>query len=252
MCGRYTYALTNWPKVWRDFLGDDSFFVAERTWNVAPTRKVAVVRINPESKKKELVQLTWGLIPSWAKDASIAANLINARGETAATKPAFRAAFKKRRCLMLTTGFYEWKDAGTKTAQPWFIRHKEMEVFAFAALWEHWKNPLQELVEIETCAIVTIQANQAMSRVHHRMPVILDPGDWNAWLDPELQDPERIQAFIKPCPDEWLQLHPVSKKVNSARNDSADLILPSEPPEQKELFDVSAPPARPTRGRGGS
>ncbi len=226
MCGRFTYAMTNWPKVWKDFLNLDSPPVLERVWNVAPTRKVPVVRLNQQTGDREFVQLVWGLVPSWAKEMSVGSQMINARGETVATKPAFRAAFRQRRCLMLSTGFYEWQHAGEKRAQPWFIRVKHLDVFAFAAIWESWTPKGQPDARIETCAIITIEANETMKRVHHRMPVILDPEDWARWLDPTNQDPERLQHFLKPCPPEWLTMHQAPLAVNNARNNSPDLIEP--------------------------
>ncbi|MEK7475267.1 MAG: SOS response-associated peptidase [Candidatus Coatesbacteria bacterium] len=239
MCGRYTFnplqGMT--PDQLRLFGGHESksvggdgmklFAGLERTWNVAPTRKVPVVRVHPTTGTRELVPMLWGLVPSWAKDLTIGSKLINARGETVAEKPAFRAAFRKRRCLMLTTGFYEWQNAGTKASRPWFIRVKDQEVFAFAGIWESWENKARpELDVIETCAIITIEANETMQQVHHRMPVILSPDDYEAWLDPARHDPTELLAFVKPCPAEWLTLHPVSTKVNNPRNDGADLIEP--------------------------
>ncbi len=236
MCGRYTYALTDWPKVWRDFLGAEAGLPLEKTWNVAPTRKVPVVRLHPETGARELRQMVWGLVPAWAKDMSIGSKLINARGETVAEKPSFRPAFKKRRCLMLSTGWYEWQDAGTKENRPWFIRVKGVEVIAFAALWETWTSKEHpEAGAVETCAIITIEANEAMAKVHHRMPVILPPEDWAAWLDPARQEPADLMAFIKACPASWIEAHPVSRKVNNARTDGPDLILPDDaPPEPQQ------------------
>lgn len=227
MCGRYTYAMTNWPKVWRDFLGGEVPMPSERTWNIAPTQKVPVVRLHPDTGVREVRSMVWGLVPSWAKDMSIGSKLINARGETVAEKPSFRAAFKARRCLMLSTGFYEWQFAGEKRAQPWFIRVKRMEVFAIAGIWETWTSKEHpEAGPIETCALITIHANEAMTHVHHRMPVILPPEDWAAWLDPSRQDPADLQSFIKPCPAEWITVHPVSKAVNSPRHNTEALVAP--------------------------
>src|SRR5688572_3072736 len=213
MCGRYTYAMTKWPKVWADLLGDVAGLPLERSWNLAPTRKVPVVVAEPGTKRPLLKEMVWGLVPSWAKDMTIGSRLINARGETVAEKPAYRAAFRQRRCLMLTTGFYEWQHAGTKDARPWFIRHKDAEVFAFAAIWETWTNQaVPEIGTVETCAIVTIHANAAIAPVHHRMPVILDPDDYAKWLDPARRDPEDVKPLIRPCPPDWISLHPVSRK----------------------------------------
>lgn len=222
--------MTNWPKVWADFLGPaaEAMPPLERTWNVAPTRKVPVVRVHQETGAREVTLMTWGLVPSWATDPSIGSRMINARGETVAEKPAFRAAFKRRRCLMLTSGFYEWQNAGEKNSRPWFIRLKHLEVFAFAALWETWRDQARpDAPGLETCAIVTIEANAAMQGVHHRMPVILDPRDWACWLDPARQDPAELLPLLKPCPPEWLELHPVSRGVNNPRNDREALTAPA-------------------------
>lgn len=241
MCGRYTYAMTNWPKVWKDFLGGAVPQPAERTWNVAPTQKVPVVRIRADTGAKELVHLVWGLVPSWAKDMTIGSSLINARGETVAEKPSFRAAFRKRRCLMLSTGFYEWQNPGTKKKQPWFIRVKDIEVFAFAALWESWTNPVhKEVGTIETCAIITVEANAAMAHIHHRMPVILPPEDWAAWLDPAQQDPAVLKTFVRACPPDWIETRPVSSAVNNARNNGPELL---EPQPELPLFGGGPEPA---------
>ena len=243
MCGRYTFnplqGLT--PAQIRLFAGHETKGVAgngllqlaglERTWNVAPTRKVPVVRIHPVTGVRELTSMVWGLVPSWARDRTIGSKLINARGETVAVKPAFRAAFRKRRCLMLTTGFYEWQNAGTKESRPWFIRVRDQEVFAFAGLWESWRDKTRPESEmVETCAIITIHANDAMRQIHERMPVILPPEAYERWLDPTRQDPEELQALVQPCPAEWLTVHPVSKKVNDPHHDGPDLIAPDGSP----------------------
>jgi putative SOS response-associated peptidase YedK len=219
------------PAQWKLWAGPESrsappdWFMRERTWNVAPTRLVPVVRVHPETGKREVTRMVWGLIPSWAKEPSIGSKLINARGESVAEKPAFRSAFRRRRCLMLSTGFYEWQNAGTPASRPWFIRLKDAEVFAFAGLWERWENKAASPpVVVETCAIITIGANEAMKPVHHRMPVILDPGDYEGWLDPSRQDPAAILPFVKACPAEWLILHPVSKRVNNPHNDGPELV----------------------------
>ncbi len=230
MCGRYTYAMTNWPKIWRDFLGGAVPHPAERTWNVAPTQRVDVVRVHPETGAREACRMVWGLVPPWAEDMSIGSRMINARAETVAEKPAFRAAFRKRRCLMLSTGFYEWQDPGTKKAQPWFIRVKDTEVFAFAAIWERWTSPAQRAIgTIETCAIITTAANEVMAPIHHRMPVILPPEEWAAWLDPARQDAAELKAHLRACPPEWLETRRVSKAVNNARNNSPALTEPEKP-----------------------
>ncbi|MBI3363071.1 MAG: SOS response-associated peptidase [Chloroflexi bacterium] len=156
-------------------------------YNVAPTQPVAVVANNGQNKVEFF---RWGLIPSWAKDISIGSRLINARAETLAEKPSFRAAFKKRRCLILADGFYEWRqDAGNKAKTPMVIRLKSGEPFAFAGLWELWRSADDDT--ILSCTIVTTEPNSLMEKIHNRMPVILKPEDYTLWLDPELD-------FIQP------------------------------------------------------
>jgi putative SOS response-associated peptidase YedK len=166
--------------------------------------------------------LRWGLIPSWAKDKSIGNHTINARSETAHEKPAFRSAFKKRRCLILADGFFEWKKDGP-TKQPYLIRLKTGKPFAFAGLWEYWD---KEGEPLETCSIMTTQANELLKPLHERMPVILKKKDFEKWLDPNLQEPAKIQAYLQPLNPEELTLFPVSSRVNSPRNNDADCIQP--------------------------
>jgi putative SOS response-associated peptidase YedK len=156
-------------------------FNPEPAYNIAPTQTVAAVRATADAGKNELIPLKWGLIPSWAKDPKIASSLINARAETVAEKPSFRSAFKRRRCLILGDGYYEWTGKPGKK-QPWHFHLPGYKPFAFAGLWELWKPP--EGDAIETCVIVTTAANEVASKYHDRMPVIVDAGDYARWLDP--------------------------------------------------------------------
>ena len=161
--------------------------------------------------------MRWGLVPSWAKDVGIGSRMINARAEGIAAKPAFRAAFRQRRCLVPADGFYEWqKVAGGK--QPMLIRLRSGDPFAFAGLWERWRGPDGE---VETGTIITTAPNAVTAPIHDRMPVILDPADYDRWLDPSQPD---AAALLRPCPDDWLTAIPVSTRVNSPKNDAADLI----------------------------
>jgi putative SOS response-associated peptidase YedK len=149
--------------------------------------------------------------------------MINARSETAAEKPAFRAAFRRRRCLVVADGFYEWqKTNGTK--QPFYIRFRDTQPFAFAGLWEHWKG-LDEQV-IDSCTLLTTQPNDLLRQVHNRMPVILQPRDYDLWLDPEVQKPELLQPLLLPYPPEEMDAYPVSRYVNSPDNDTPKCIEP--------------------------
>ena len=146
-------------------------------YNIAPSQLVACIRTNPETSNYELVELKWGLVPSWANDPSIGHKLINARGETVAEKPSFRKAFKQQRCLVVADGFYEWKREG-KAKQPYYIRFKDHRLFAFAGLWERWEKQASPL---ESCSLITIGPNAVMEPIHHRMPVILDPKQFDEW-----------------------------------------------------------------------
>ena len=238
MCGRFTLSLGSFPADLAALLGLATVPVLESAWNVAPTQTVVIVRAHPDTGAREAVRVRWGLVPGWAKDPSIGSRLINARGETVAEKPAFRAAFRRRRCLILTTGFYEWRPS-PPPAQPFFIRLAHGRPFAMAGLWDRWTGP--DGVALDTCAIGTIEANAAMRPVHHRMPVIPDPADWGAWLDPAVTDPARILPLVRACPAEWIVLHPVSTLVNNPRHDSPRLIEPvalTPPPD-----DLPFPPA---------
>lgn len=189
-------------------------------FNVAPTQDVPIVRLRKSGEGRELALVRWGLIPYWAKDPAIGNKLINARAESVATKPAFREAFRRRRCLVPANGFYEWEKRG-RTRQPWLIRRKDGELLAFAGLWEVWRNDKGE--RIHSCTIVTGEPNAVAGRFHDRMPVILDPDDYERWLRAEPEDALRL---LGPCPDAWLEAYPVSPRVNSPANDDPELIEP--------------------------
>lgn len=195
-------------------------------YNIAPTQSVAVIRRTDAGN--ELSMLRWGLIPSWAKDVKIGASLINARGETVATKPAFRSAFKRRRCLIPADGFYEWKQTGTKTKQPYYISLKQELPFAFAGLWESWTSP--EGGTIESCTIITTEANDALKELHDRMPVILNAADRAAWLDPDIPS-DALTSVLAPYPATEMQTYPVGTLVNKAANDVPECLrrVPAEP-----------------------
>lgn len=192
-------------------------------YNVAPTQSVATVLQTPQQKDRQFKMLHWGLIPCWAKDPKMGAKLINARAETVAEKPAFRSAFRKRRCLVVADGFYEWQQQeNTKQKQPYYFRLNDGHPFAFAGLWEHWENGNGE--EIESCTLLTTEPNELMRPVHNRMPVILDPNDYDVWLDPEVQKPELLQPLLRPYRAEEMMAYPVSKAVNKPSNDSAECV----------------------------
>lgn len=186
--------------------------------NGAPTELLPVVRVRDGARHGDL--LRWGLVPPWAADLRFGARCINARAETVATQPAFREAFRQRRCLVPVSAFYEWKRAG-KAKQPFAIGPAAGEALTLAGLWERWKSPDGHWVA--TCAIVTGPPNAAVAALHDRMPVILGETDWPLWLGERAGDPA---ALLRPCPDDWLRIWPVSAAVNSVANKGADLLDP--------------------------
>jgi putative SOS response-associated peptidase YedK len=219
MCGRYT--LTSAPEVLRAL-----FRYAEQPnfpprYNVAPTQPIPIVRVN--DGKREFVLMRWGLLPSWVKDPKTFSLLINARGESAAEKPAFRAAMKRRRCLIPADGFYEWQAGGARK-QPYFIHAKSGAPLAFAGLWETWTGPNGE--ELDTAAIVTTSANRTLQPIHDRMPVILAPDAFDLWLDTANVDARTAAALIAPAPDNLLEAYPISTEVNRVANDNPGLLEP--------------------------
>lgn len=191
-------------------------------YNIAPSQMVACVRTNPESHERECVELKWGLVPSWAKDASIGNKLINARAETVAEKPSFSKAFKHQRCLVLAEGFYEWKREG-KTKQPYYIRFKDGRLFAFAGLWERWE---KQDPPLDTCALITTSSNALMESIHNRMPVILPEQSYASWLNPGLNNTVYLSGLLEPYKAEEMEAYPVSTVVNNPRNDSPLCIGP--------------------------
>ena len=229
MCGRYT--LTTPLEGLREiFLFEEQLNLGPR-YNIAPTQEVPVLRLSREDGKRHLALLRWGLIPSWAKEAAIGSRMINARAESVAEKPAFRAAFRQRRCLIPADGFYEWKaapkEAGPKAPkQPYLITLADGGPFAFAGLWEAWSGKASG-ERLESFTIITTEANAALREIHHRMPVILAPQDHAAWLDPE-GAPEAQQGLLRPPPDAAVAATPVSARVNNVRNDDPGLLQPAE------------------------
>ncbi len=221
MCGRYTLStdLKIIAKRFAATVADEIPSVVQR-YNIAPTQKVIVVS---DGGQRVIKQMRWGLIPSWAKDASIGNRMINARAETLAEKPAFRAALKKRRCIIPADGFYEWQKLG-EGKQPLRIVLKSREPFGFAGLWEHWKSPEGE--EVLSCTIITTAANELLKAVHERMPVILTRDAEAAWLDPKTQDPERLLPLLRQYPAEEMEFYKVSRDVNSPAIDEASNIEP--------------------------
>jgi len=225
MCGRFS--LTTAPEAMRELFDYENFPNLQPRYNIAPTQEVAVIRPAANGGARELAMLRWGLVPHWAKDIAIGARLINARSETVADKPAFRDAFRKRRCLVPADGFYEWRSEGGRK-QPFRIGMKGGALFAFAGLWESWSPPDAQEDEplLETVTIVTTAANDKLRPIHHRMPVILDAADYAAWLDTASGDAKAAGALLRPFPAEPMAFYRVNPTVNNARNDTAACIEP--------------------------
>ena len=190
-------------------------------FNIAPTQPTLVIRRTDTGRSPDL--LHWGLIPSWSKDPKIGSRMINARGETVAEKPSFRAAFKRRRCLIPASGFYEWKKNGA-TKQPYHIGMQNDQLFAFAGLWEYWKGADDSV--IESCTIITTEANQLLADLHDRMPVILYSEDYDCWLDSENDDKDELQSLLVPHDPDAMVFYPVSTIVNNPRNEVPDCVEP--------------------------
>ncbi|MBC8123400.1 MAG: SOS response-associated peptidase [Gemmatimonadaceae bacterium] len=217
MCGRYTLSASA-EKLSQAFNLDTVPPLVPR-FNIAPTQMVAAVR--EETQKRRLVTLRWGLIPAWAKDPAIGNKLINARAETLSEKPSFRSASRLRRCLIPVSGFYEWQRLEGRK-QPHYIRLGSGEPFAFAGLWESWHGP--EAESVESCTIITTTANTLVGTIHDRMPVILAPHDYDAWLNEKLQSPEAVLPLLRPYPAEAMEAHPVSTRVNKPGVDAPELV----------------------------
>ena len=223
MCGRYKLSRRKQVvEEYFDITGEDDW---SPRYNIAPTQPIPVIRQHPKEPVRELSLIRWGLIPSWAKDTSGAAQMINARSETAATKPAFRDALKSRRCLIPADGFYEWLRDG-KIKQPFCFEVNDGELFAFAGLWDRWKDPSGKAVE--TCSILTTTPNAVTAAVHDRMPVILDPDGYDLWLDPGMRDVTAASELLKPCEARLMRCYPVSTRINHVANDDERCFAPVE------------------------
>ena len=221
MCGRFTLR-TPARRVAEEFQLEELLSLEAR-YNIAPAQNILAVRSSSDGR--EAVTLKWGLIPSWAKDSSIGARLINARSETVEEKPAFRDAFKRRRCIVPADGFYEWKQTGG-SKQPYYFRMNDGHPFGFAGLWERWRTPEGE--GVETCSILTTEANEVLSPVHRRMPVILHPDTYDLWLDEDVRRQDLRKDLLCPYPASEIMSYPVSKSVNSPQNQGEELLHPLE------------------------
>jgi putative SOS response-associated peptidase YedK len=232
MCGRFR--LGKGREALKEYFGAEADLDWSPRYNIAPTQSIPSVRQNPSQPVRELSFMRWGLIPYWAKDPSIGYKLINARSETATSRPAFRDALKSRRCLIPADGFYEWKKL-PKAKQPFCFVLQDESMFAFAGIWDRWKDRDGDI--IVSCSILTTSPNELLAGVHDRMPVILPPDDYDLWLDPGFQDTQEVSALLKPYRAALMRGYPVSTRVNIVDNDDAQCAEPFDP---HPLFGVAA------------
>ncbi len=240
MCGRYT--LTSSPEALRALFlyGEQPNFPPR--YNIAPSQPIAIVRLVDGQRQFALVR--WGLLPSWVKDPKTFSLLINARGESVAEKPAFRAAMKRRRCLIPADGFYEWQAAGDRK-RPFYVHAKSGEPLAFAGLWETWTGPNGEA--LDTAAIVTTRANKTLAPIYERMPVIVPPEAFDLWLNAGEVDAATAAALIAPAPDGLLEAYEISTAVNRTANDNPKLLEPVVPGQLQPAPAKSAPKPAPAK-----
>jgi len=224
MCGRFA-GFSSVEMLQKHFPIHVADLQVQPNYNVAPTQEI--LAITRHEGKNHLLTFFWGLVPFWAKDVSIGSKLINARSETAASKPSFRNAFKKRRCLIPANGFYEWQKVKGKK-QPMFLTLPDNSPFAFAGLWEIWDNKGKNEIAYRSCTILTREASESVRQIHHRMPVILKPEAFNTWLDPDNQNIDLLSDIIQKQIYTELRSVPVSKQVNSVRNNGPENIKPIE------------------------
>jgi putative SOS response-associated peptidase YedK len=231
MCGRFVSA-TPPDQVAAYFGTEEPEALLEPSWNVAPTRDVYAVVA--DGSVRRLDAFHWGLVPQWAKDPKIGSRMINARAETLAEKGAFKAAFRRRRCIVPADGFYEWRAAPSGDAkakkQPFFVHRPDGEPYAFAGLWEVWRGPERDQEPLRSCTIITTTANGPMGEVHDRMPVILPASEWDTWLDRDNDDLDLLGRLLVPAAPGIIGMRPVSTEVNSVRHDGPQLLDPIELP----------------------
>jgi putative SOS response-associated peptidase YedK len=241
MCGRYTS--TSAPADLAKVFAVDDVKVSELPlrYNVAPTQDVYAIaerrpREEGEKVRRQLGAFRWGLIPSWAKDPSVGNKMINARAEGIETKPAYKKALVRRRCIIPADAFYEWQlrsapSERKRSKLPYVIRHKDGSPLAFAGLWEFWRPPDDPEAEpIRSCVIITTAANELLAPIHDRMPVILPPEAWDRWLDPSVDDAAALRRLLVPAPAEEFEAFPVSSLVNDVSHEGPDLVVPLPPP----------------------
>ena len=229
MCGRVV--TTSSPEELSEYVGAGAILdvLDGPDHNVAPAGRLPIAW--EDGRRRLLGTARWGLVPEWATDSSIGGRMFNARSETVAGKPSFRAAFRHRRCLVPVDGFYEWSPASTGSPkQPWFVRRADGAPLAMAGLWEARTDG--EGSVLRTCTILTVEANADLAPIHHRMPALLPPGDWAGWLDPSTCDASALESLLVPAPAGLLERHPVDHRVNDARRKGAELTVPVADPTQ--------------------
>jgi len=234
MCGRFKLSASG-AKIVQAFRIASHIDLLPR-YNIAPGQDIATIRWQPETKERGLVMLRWGLVPAWAKEAKIGYSLINARAETLTEKPSFREAFRKRRCLIPADGFYEWRQVNAKRKQPYAITMKDSCIFAFAGLWEQWQDKVTGEI-IESCTVITTAPNEICAPIHDRMPVILAPQNYAAWLGEESATQDQLTSILKPYPADRMTTYPIAPQIGTAKNDSPLLAEPmadQEPPDMNQ------------------
>ena len=224
MCGRYR--LSRRKQLIQQYFDTAEEVDWEPRYNIAPSQQVGIVRQDRIKPERHLSLARWGLIPFWAKDPNIGFKTINARSETAPSKPAFREAFRTRRCLVPADGFYEWQRSG-KAKQPFHFGMGDDSLFAFAGLWDRWKDPTRQVVE--SCSILTTTPNALLADVHNRMPAILSPENYDLWLDPGLERVNAVTELLSPFDARLMKRYPVSTRVNFVKNDDPDCAVPLAP-----------------------
>ena len=234
MCGRYR--LSRRKEILAEHFGADiSDLEWEPRYNIAPTQPVPIIRRNGNALTRKASTVKWGLIPSWASDPGVGGRTINARSETAASRPSFREPLQNRRCLIPADGFYEWQRAG-KMKQPFCFEVTDGTLFAFAGLWDRWQSPDGRI--IETCAILTTTANELLTGIHDRMPVIVARDHYDRWLDPAMQDAPSTASLLKPFDSKLMRCYPVSAQVNMVANDGPECSIRVElPAKTPTLFE---------------
>jgi putative SOS response-associated peptidase YedK len=223
MCCRYLLLQPHYREITERLgIGAPAEFLSR--YNIAPGSDIPVVRMKPRTAAREAVALRWGLVPSWTKNDNGGPGLVNARAESLAAKPSFRDALQTRRCVIPASGFYEWEAVG-RARKPWLFRRRDEQPFGLAGLWESWRAP--NGTTLETCAVITTEPNELMRPIHHRMPVMLAPGQLAAWLDPCVTKPETLAPFLRPATAEAMSAVAVSSQVSNVRHEGPECLAPA-------------------------